>query len=47
MGSPKADTNGFTYGGKVGYQFLDHFGVEAGIFNLPDSDQQSLPPRRQ
>ncbi len=37
-----ADTNGFTYGGKVGYQFLDHFGVEAGIFNLPDSDQTIL-----
>lgn len=34
-----AGTNGFTYGGKVGYQFLDHFGIEAGIYGLPNSDQ--------
>lgn len=34
-----ADTNGFTYGGKIGYQFLDHFGIEGGGFVLPGSDQ--------
>lgn len=39
-GLPKsADTNGFTYGGKIGYQFTDHFGVEGGGFGLPDSGQ--------
>lgn len=34
-----AGTNGFTYGGKVGYQFLDNFGIEGGGFVLPDSEQ--------
>lgn len=42
-GAPSdADTNGFTYGGKLGYQFLDHFGIEGGGFVLPESDQ-TLP----
>ena len=40
-----ADTNGFTYGGKIGYQFLDTFGVEGGGFVLPDSNQSiTFPP---
>lgn len=41
-----ADTNGFTGGGKIGYQFLDNFGIEAGGFVLPESDQSVtvLPP---
>ena len=34
-----ADTNGFSAGGKIGYQFLDNFGIEGGGFVLPDSDQ--------
>lgn len=34
-----ADTNGFAYGGKIGYQFFDHFGLEAGGFALPTSNQ--------
>ncbi len=39
-GAPiSADTNGFTAGGKIGYQFLDFFGVEGGGFYLPESDQ--------
>lgn len=39
-GAPSsADTNGFTFGGKAGYQILDNFGIEAGIFDLPNSDQ--------
>jgi len=39
-GAPfSADTNGFTYGGKVGVQVLDHFGIEGGALVLPDSDQ--------
>ncbi len=33
------DTNGFSAGGKIGYQFLDNFGIEGGGFILPDSDQ--------
>lgn len=39
-GAPSdADTNGFTFGGKAGYQFLDNFGIEAGIYDLPNADQ--------
>jgi Outer membrane protein beta-barrel domain len=34
-----ADTNGFAYGGKIGYQFLDNFGVEGGAYVLPNSKQ--------
>lgn len=34
-----ADTNGFAYGGKAGYQVLEHFGIEAGIYGLPNSNQ--------
>ena len=34
-----ADTNGFAYGGKIGYQFSDLFGVEGGGFGLPRSNQ--------
>jgi hypothetical protein len=34
-----ADTNGFAFGGKLGFQFSDHFGIEGGAFMLPDSDQ--------
>lgn len=34
-----ADTNGFTYGGKLGFQFSDHFGIEGGGFVLPNSNQ--------
>ena len=34
-----ADTNGFAWGGKVGFQALDLFGLEAGIYDLPNSDQ--------
>lgn len=34
-----ADTNGFTAGGKIGYQFSDFFGIEGGGFYLPQSDQ--------
>ncbi|MBS0350303.1 MAG: hypothetical protein JSR33_03785 [Proteobacteria bacterium] len=37
--STSADNSGFTFGGKVGYQFTEHFGVEGGGFALPDSDQ--------
>jgi hypothetical protein len=42
-----ADTNGFTAGGKIGYQFWETFGVEAGGFVLPDSDQSVtiVPPQ--
>ncbi len=36
-GATDADTNGFTYGGKIGYQFTNHFGIEGGGFVLPDS----------
>lgn len=39
-GAPSsADTNGFTFGGKMGYQFLNHFGAEVGGFSLPKSNQ--------
>lgn len=32
-------TSGFTYGGKLGYQATDHFGIEAGGYSLPASKQ--------
>ena len=35
------DTNGFTYGGKLGYQATDHVGIEGGVFKLPDSDESA------
>ncbi len=34
----KADNGGFAYGGKLGYQASEHFGIEGGIVSLPDSD---------
>jgi hypothetical protein len=34
-----ADTNGFAYGGKAGFQILENFGVEAGIYGLPNANQ--------
>lgn len=34
----KADKGGFAYGGKLGYQASEHFGVEGGIVSLPDTN---------
>lgn len=33
-----ADGGGFVFGGKLGYQATDHFGIEAGGYDLPDSN---------
>lgn len=33
------DTNGFVYGGKLGFQATNNFGVEIGGYILPNSDQ--------
>ena len=40
-GNVHIDTNGFTYGGKLGYQATDHVGIEGGGFQLPDSDESA------
>lgn len=32
-----AENGGFTWGGKIGYQASQHFGIEGGIFDLPNS----------
>ncbi len=36
--STHVDNGGFTFGGKIGYQATDHFGIEAGGYDLPDSN---------
>lgn len=33
-----ADGGGFVFGGKLGYQATDHFGIEMGGYDLPDSN---------
>ncbi len=33
-----ADDAGFAFGGKLGYQGSEHFGIEGGIVSLPEAD---------